>query len=154
MWVWRQIWETLDWVDTATLALGIFISDAFSPSDPYLGAHTHTHTHRHNNSHVHMFISTHQHKVFFYVKHSHTLNSFLDCLPKHNGPAVLTTQLEEGLTSNLWGHLINTNTPPWDANDQPMNNMTHGIYGWLMNWLRSFYIFEHLYNVCPLTVLV
>lgn len=43
----------------------------------------------------------------------HTLGSISNCLPKHNGPAALTTQLEESLTFNLRGQL-NTR----DANDQ------------------------------------
>lgn len=48
----------------------------------------------------------------------HTLGSTSNWLPKHNGPAALTTQLEESLNFNPGGQLINTNTPPRDANDQ------------------------------------
>ncbi len=70
-------------------------------------AHTKTFTLIHTYAHMHI------NKVTFSVTlsltHTHTLNS---CLPKHNGPAVLTTQLEESLTLDLWGQLIKTLSSP------------------------------------------
>ncbi len=69
MWVWWEIWETLDWVEAATLSSGIFISGTFSLGDPYL---THTHTHTHKLSRISTHRSTHAHKQsLFFVWHTH-----------------------------------------------------------------------------------
>lgn len=136
MWVWWEIWETLDLVDATTLASGSFISGTFSPGDPYLSAHTH------KLARISKHISAHAHQQSLFFCDTHTLSSISNCLPKHNGPAALTTQLEESLTFDPWGQLINTNTPPWDANDQLMNNMTHRLYEWLIR--RCHFLFHNI----------
>lgn len=47
------------------------------------------------------------------------LGSAYICLPEHNDPAALITQLEESMTFDPWGQLINTNTQDadWPAYD-------------------------------------
>lgn len=45
----------------------------------------------------------------------HNLGSAYICLPKHNDSAALTTQLEESMTFDPRGQLINTNTLQQDA---------------------------------------
>lgn len=42
---------------------------------------------------------------------------------KHNGPAELTTQLEDSLNFDLWGQLINTETSHWDKIKTELMNL-------------------------------
>lgn len=72
MWVWWEIWETLDWVDAATLASEIFVSGTFSPGDPYLSARSHTHANTKTFTHIHIYVSTHEHKQSLYVCNTQT----------------------------------------------------------------------------------